>query len=129
MLSYCNIDEPPYEPTTAPIAVIRFLRPYMHLFGPPNEDSISAHPLSSRGLYPCGAFRVERSSLVRHLERMNSVDESHDPKRFDLLNHYIFTFHDSTFECVAASFESTIEQVGLDEEDVRTFQLFKSRTT
>jgi hypothetical protein len=32
---------------------------------------------------------------------MNSVHYRHDPERFRVLNHYILSFHDSTFECVA----------------------------
>lgn len=127
VLSYCEIDEPPYEPTTAPLAVIRFARPYMHIFGPPNEEAISGHPLSSRGLYPCGAFRVDRSSLVRQLERRNSVHRRHDPKMFDALTHYIFTFHDSTFECVAQAYDFTVENVGLDEEYSRTLESFRDQ--
>ena len=127
VLSYWEIDEPPYEPTTAPLGVVCFVRPYMHMFGPPDEEGISGHPLANRGLYPCGAFRVDHSSLVRRLERMNSVHKMHDPKGFEILKHYIFTFHDSTFECIAESFESQVEHVGLDEEHARTLQLLKGR--
>jgi hypothetical protein len=70
---------------------------------------------------------VEQSSLVRRLERMNSVHEYHDPKRFWALTHYIFTFKDSTFECVASSFDCKIEHVGLDEENFRALQLFRGQ--
>ena len=129
VLSYWEIDEPPYEPATAPLAVIRFRHPYMHTFGPPDEEAIAGHPLSDRGLYPCGAFRVDHSSLVRTLRRMNSVHRGHDPTTLGALTHYIFTFHDSTFECVADSFESTVENVGWDEEHARTLQLFRERST
>lgn len=127
VLSYWEIDEPPYEPTTAPLAVIRFTRPYMHFFGPPNIDAISGHPLSGRGLHGGSAFRIDRSSLVRRLERMNSVHPRHDPKMFDSLLHFIFTFHDATFECVAESLDYSVEHVGLHAEHLRTLQLFKEQ--
>jgi hypothetical protein len=127
VLSYWVPDEPHYQPTTAPLGVVRFGKPYMHLFGPPDEDAIAGHPLSGRGLYPCGVFRVDHSSLVRCLERMNAVQPTHDPRRFEALVHYIFTFHDSTFECVAESLESTIEHVGLDEEYSRTLQFLRNK--
>jgi len=39
----------------------------------------------------------------------------------------IFTFHDSTFECVAHSFDCTVENVGLDEEHARTLESFRSQ--
>jgi hypothetical protein len=43
------------------------------------------------------------------------------------MTHYILTFHDSTFECVAESLEPAIEQVGLDEEYLRTLEYFRRR--
>jgi hypothetical protein len=35
---------------------------------------------------------------------MNSVHPHHDREGFARLRHYVFAFHDSTFECVARSF-------------------------
>jgi len=127
VLSYWEIDQPPYKATTAALALVSFVNPYMHMFGPPDEDGISGHPLANRGLYPCSAFRVEHSSLVRRLLETNSVHEVPAPKASEPLQHYIFTFHDSTFECVAGAMESQVECVGLDEEHARTLQLLKSR--
>jgi len=57
---------------------------------------------------------------------MNSVHRCHDPETFKALTHYIFTFHDSTFECVAASFTFTVEDVGPGEEYGRTLEVFKA---
>jgi hypothetical protein len=83
------------------IAVARFVNPYAHMFGPPNDEAFDGHPLASRGLMPYGVFRVDGSSWVRQLEKMNSVHPYHDASRFAGLTHYIVAFHDSTFECVA----------------------------
>jgi hypothetical protein len=127
VLSYWVCDEPPYPPTTAPIAVVRFHRPYFHMFGPPNDEAFAGHPLAERGLHPYGVFRVEKSSLIRSMERMNSIHRCHNPATFDAMTHYIFAFHDSTFECVAESLESSIEQVGLGEEYIRTLEYFHRR--
>jgi hypothetical protein len=138
VLSYSTRDEPPFQPTTAPLAIVRFGEPYLHLFGPPlhlfgqlNEDAagmltsetftLVGHPLAGRGLFQYGVFRVDHSSLVRHLEQVNSAHpyQYHDQPKFDGLTHYVFTFYDSTFECVAASLEATVENSGLDEEHGR----------
>jgi hypothetical protein len=86
------------------IVVVTFDRPYAHFFGPPNDEAFSGHPLADRGLMPYGAYRVEHSSWVRRLERMNRVHPHHRPERFDELTHFILAFHDSTFECVAGGF-------------------------
>jgi len=90
------------DPVTSdePIAIVRFNLPYAHMFGPPNDEAFSGHPLAKRGLHPYGAFRIENSSWIRKLERMNSVHHQHHPERFWARQHLVFAFHDSTFECV-----------------------------
>lgn len=88
-----------------PIAIIRFQRCYAHFFGPPNDEAFEGHPLSSRGLKPYSAFEIADSSWLRNLEKMNSVHEHHDGARFlREKRHFIFAFHDSTFECIAQDF-------------------------
>src|SRR5262245_11285948 len=71
------------------------------MFGPPNDEAFYGHPLAARGLHPYGTFQVEHSSWIRQLERMNSVHPRHRPDMFRRLKHYVFAFHDSTFECIA----------------------------
>ena len=87
-----------------PVAVVKFGRPYAHMFGPPNEEAFAGHPLAQRGVYPGGAFEVQHSSWLRALERMNSVHRYHTAARFAGFRHFIFAFHDSTFECIAKSY-------------------------
>src|SRR5262245_18529904 len=82
VLSYWVRDEPPHPPAAAPLAIVRFCRPYFHMFGPPNDEAFAGHPLADRDLHPYGVFRVEKSSLIRSLERMNSVHRCHDPATF-----------------------------------------------
>ena len=86
-------------------ALVRFTRPYAHMFGPPNDEAFSGHPLAARGLGPYRVFEIENSSWVRSLERMNSVHSYHRPERFGSLKHFVFAFHDTTFECVAEAFD------------------------
>src|SRR5215831_2107088 len=88
-----------------PFAIVRFTGCRAHMFGPPNDEAFAGHPLAGRGLRPYGVFEVDDSSWIRRLERMNSVHPSHRPERFWKLRHLIFTFHDSTFECVCDGFD------------------------
>lgn len=88
-------------------ALVRFRRPYAHMFGPPNDEAFDGHPLAARGLTPYAVFEVKNSSWIRTLERMNSIHPCHNPERFANLKHFIFAFHDKTFECVADGFEWT----------------------
>ena len=96
-------------------AIVRFNKCIAHLFGPPNDEAFAGHPLSSRGLSPYGAFRIEDSSWIRVLERMNSVHPQHRPERFWEMQHVIFTFHDSTFECVCGGFDIRSARGSIDD--------------
>jgi hypothetical protein len=84
-----------------------------HMFGPPNDEAFSGHPLANRGLHPYGAFRIEGSSWIRGLERMNRVHKHHRPERFEQFHHFVFAFHDSTFECVCRDFDVRTEHGSL----------------
>jgi hypothetical protein len=88
-----------------PIAVVKFLFCYAHMLGPPNDEAFMGHPLASRGLERYAVFEVKQSSWIRQLERMNAVHPSHKPELFVGYRHFVFAFHDSTFEVVADGFE------------------------
>lgn len=87
------------------VACVRFEGVLSHCFGAPNDETLVGHPLAARGLTYYSMFEVLHSSWVRSLERMNVVHPRHSPSFFDSARHFIFTFHDSTFECVAKSCE------------------------
>jgi hypothetical protein len=95
----------------ASIATIRFDRALMHLLGPPNDEAIKGHPLWKRGLDSYCMYRVDESSLIRRLAAMNYVHPRNNPALYDDFHHYVFTFHDSTFECVAQSYASVIDEI------------------
>ena len=89
------------------LALLRFSRPYAHYFGSPNDEALEGHLLYPCGLKSYGIFEVEDSSWIRSLERMNSVHPTHRSDRFRNLRHFIFTFHDTCFECVAEAVSET----------------------
>jgi hypothetical protein len=110
---YLSVPDPDWDGTYArvvdtstedPVILVRFETAHAWFHGPPNDEAFEGHPLASRGLHPYAAFRVEESSWIRRLERTNSVHERHAPERFARLHHYVFAFHDSTFECIARGF-------------------------
>jgi hypothetical protein len=102
--TYVNVVSPDSEGMA--VAAIQFRRPYAHMFGPPNDEAFSGHPLANRGLDPYAVFEVHQSSWIRQLERMNSVHRQHKRDWFlENKRHFVFAFHDSTFECVAEGFK------------------------
>jgi hypothetical protein len=86
------------------ICVVHFHRSIAHFFGPPNDEAFQGHPLAARGLGPYGSFEVTSSSWIHALERMNAVHPYHKPEHFAGYKHYVLSFHDTTFECVAQSY-------------------------
>lgn len=93
------------------IAIVNFAQPRLHMFGPPNDEAFQGHPLADRGLRPYSAVEVTESSWIRAAERMNAVHPYHDRAGFLAgLRHFIFAFHDSTFECIAEGYDVTLMQ-------------------
>jgi hypothetical protein len=96
-----------YYTRTDKVAVVHFPACHDVRFGSPNDEALNGHPLWGRGLGFYSVHYVENSSWISLLEQRNSVHPKHDRKWF-LKNkkHYIFTFHDSTLECVVDERES-----------------------
>ena len=70
-------------------------------FGAPNDEALGGHPLYSCGLKHYSVHEVVHSSRIEWLERRNSVHPRHDRESYlQDMRHYIFTFQDSTLECV-----------------------------
>jgi len=88
------------------MAIVRFESCWAHYFGSPNSEALHGHPLYGRGLTFYGIFEVLDSSWIRLMEKRNRVHQHHSPARYAELRHFIFTFNDSTFECVAESVTS-----------------------
>lgn len=97
-----------------PLALVRFSFCYSSMFGPPNDEAFDGHPLASRGLRPYSAFIIENSSWIRGLERMNSVHEYHKPDQFWVRKHFVLSFHDTTFECVADGYSVEVHESSLN---------------
>jgi hypothetical protein len=106
--TYPRVVDP--ESSEDPVALVQFDRAIASYLGAPNDEALGGHPLAQRGLRHYGAFEVTSSSWVRSLERMNSVHPQHKPSHFASYRHFVFAFHDTTFECVAQGFEVTLHQ-------------------
>ncbi len=89
-------------------AFVKFSLCLAHSFGLPNDEAFDGHPLAARGLEPFGAYRIENSSWLRQLERMNEVHPNHTPDLFRRHTHYILAFKDWTFECIARSYTVSV---------------------
>lgn len=88
--------EPVGEPTTGVVEVNGCL---VSQFGYPNDEALEGHPLAGTGLGLYGIYEALDSSWVARLDAQNRIsfpNSALPPKR-----HFIITFHDETFECLA----------------------------
>jgi hypothetical protein len=90
-----------YSTADEETAVIQFPLVKTFQFGSPNDEALGGHPLTGFGLKYYSVHRIDNSPWIAELEQRNSIHPRHDKERFlkDAV-HYVFTFQDSTLECV-----------------------------
>lgn len=86
------------------LALVEMLRCHSTRFGDPNDEVFHGHPLYGKGLDWYGVQKVENSRWLAELEAINKVHRMYDPAPWRRLAHYVFWFHDETFECIAESY-------------------------
>jgi hypothetical protein len=83
------------------LGIAEFIDVHAVKLGGPNDESRRGHPLYGKGLRPYAAHRVINSPWITAQEQINSVHPMHRGGWQQRLHHYLFCFHDSTFECLA----------------------------
>jgi hypothetical protein len=101
--TYVTLKSPASEDAD-PLALVEFEHCVSAKLGAPNDEVFNGHPLNGKGLEAYGVQRVVNSRWLKELEAINSVHHMYRPESWRDLTHYIFWFHDKTFECVAQSF-------------------------
>lgn len=87
------------------IIVIKFHRSIKHTFGSPSNETIHAHPCYKLGLTPNAFYEVKNSYMLKEAETIQKSHPRFDQNDFNKFRHFILTFHDKTFECVAEDFQ------------------------
>jgi hypothetical protein len=99
----------------AGLAVVEM--PFCHItrFGYPNDEALEGHPLWDKGLGAYGIYEVLNSSWKAQLAEQNLVCfPNPHPDAGARSRHYVFTFHESTFECIAEGLTLTVIQEGTE---------------
>ena len=86
------------------LALVEFKRCRCARLGAPNDEVLEGHPLSGRGQVAYTAQLVKNSRWLAEIEEINKVHRLYDPSHWRRCNHYIFWFHDTTFDCIAESY-------------------------
>ena len=102
--TWAKVVDPASEQRAA-LCLVKFKNCMSAKLGHPNDEAQYGHPLSGRGLEGYTAQIVRNSPWLKEVAKINSVHPQDDSKRWKSINHYVFWFHDSTFECLAESYE------------------------
>lgn len=76
------------------------------LFGGSNDEALHGHRLWDHGLEYYAFQEVINSAWIIQREHENSIHPYHRADWLARYRHFIFTFHDETFECIAADFRA-----------------------
>ncbi|MFM0339000.1 hypothetical protein [Paraburkholderia fungorum] len=86
----------PFDPDDDPFCAVLFPDAVFHRLGPPGGDDLDIHPLALQGLNAYSVHEVINSSLAAEISGFVSSVPAQ--------RHFIITFQDSTFECVASDY-------------------------
>lgn len=100
----------PADQKTRPLALVEFMPCTAAKLGAPNDEVFHGHALQGRGLDGYTAQKVVNSRWLAEIEGINKVHHCYRPEPWWEKNHYIFWFHDTTFECIAKSFKVEVYQ-------------------
>ncbi len=101
--SYVNVVDP-RSGLVELLALAEFEQCQSAKLGSPNDEVFEGHPLSGHGLDGYTAQLVKNSRWLAEIEAINKVHRLYDPQHSKQCHHYIFWFHDTTFECIARSY-------------------------
>ncbi len=112
--TYVNIVDPgSKDPVT--LCLVTFNSCASAKLGHPNDEVQQGHALAKHGLEGYTAQIVENSPWLAEVAKTNSVHPNDRPEHWESLHHYVFWFHDSTFECLAESFEVEVSKEPMSE--------------
>lgn len=101
--TYVTVQDPG-SPTAVPIGLVEFDFCLSAKLGTSSDEGLERHPLQGKGLEPYRAQRVVNSRWLQQIEAL-SPGTTQARYSWQQLHHYVFWFHDSTFECIARSFQ------------------------
>lgn len=94
-------------------ALVEFKNCYNYKFGGINDEVINGHPLYEHGLEAYEAHKIENSTWLNEQEKINAVHSNYSHSLWESRKHFIFTFHDEIFECIADGYHVEIFKGGI----------------
>lgn len=85
--------------------VMKFNLCLKYTFGMPGNETIYGHSYSKLGLESGAFYELKNSDLIEQLKEIDKIHSYYNHDKWKMYKHYILTFHDNMFECVAIDFE------------------------
>ena len=95
------------------IFALKFKQYLKYTFGIPGNETIPGHPYSKLGMRSCSFYELKNSDLIQSLQDIEKVHPQYSAEKWKMYKHYILTFHDNMFECIAQDFEIREENTSL----------------
>lgn len=95
------------------VFALKFNRYLKYTFGIPGNETIHGHPYSKFGMKSCSFYELLNSNLIKSLQDIEEIHPNYNPEKWKMYKHYILTFHDNMFECIAQDFEIREENISL----------------
>ncbi len=102
------------------LVIMKFIQHSIYKFGSPNDEVLHGHPYYRLGLKPYSFFELKNSDWIKKLMKINSVHRQFNKERWKNDKHFILTFHDETFECIADGYEISEENISMKD---KAFQI------
>lgn len=87
------------------VVVLKFKVYLKYSFGIPSNETLQGHPYYQLGMRSYAFYEVKNSNLIEDIDHIQKIHPYYDPLKLKDYKHYLLTFHDSMFECVAKDFE------------------------
>ena len=97
-----RVDDENYETVT-----LKFLNHHLYKIGYPGNETLYYHPYSINGINTSEIYLIKNSDWINELKEIDKNHPYFNEDKWNSLNHYVITFHDDLFECIAKNFEIT----------------------
>jgi len=92
---------PEWRREDAGYGLVEIIYCFASTFGAPGDEDLERDPLYSKGLGAYGVYEIVNSSWKRALCEHGGLYFPGTPSPTQ--RHFVFTFHDSTFQCIASN--------------------------
>ncbi|MBB6127112.1 hypothetical protein [Mucilaginibacter lappiensis] len=87
------------------IIELKFIRHNFFSFGPPNDEALNGHPYYELNLGSYSFYELQDSDLIAKISTYGRHHHFYNTRAYEKCHHYILTFKEQLFECVAHGFE------------------------